>query len=98
MEDVVLLLVLVFEAALFNVRLARGRERFEPTSESSSSVVSGAERAFHLSPREGPRRSEANAFSSYMTAEISRGNHIGRLSQPFAGFPRLSGQSCRFSD
>ena len=65
-EDVVLLLVLGFELDFEPPRLLRGRERVDATSESSSSVVSGAECVFHLATRreEAPRRSAARADSS----------------------------------
>ena len=66
-DEVVLLLVLDFETSLIGFRLLRGRERAEPTSDSSSSVVSGTDCVFHLETRcsTGPRRSVVNADSSY---------------------------------
>ncbi len=72
-EDVVLLLVLDFETSLIRFRLLRGREWAEPTSDSSSSVVSGADRAFHLETRRstGPRRSVVSADSSYRKIRLN---------------------------
>jgi hypothetical protein len=72
-DDVVLLLVLDFETGLIRFRLLRGRERAEPTSDSSSSVVSGADRVFHLETRcsTGPRRSVVNADSSYRKIRLN---------------------------
>lgn len=63
-----LLLVLGFDADLMTVRLLRGRERVEATSDSSSSVVSGADWVFNFATRRsaGPRRSAVSACSSYM--------------------------------
>lgn len=67
-----LLLVLGFDADLMTVRLLRGRERVEPTSDSSSSVVSGADWVFSFDTRRsvGPRRSAVSACSSYMNVYI----------------------------
>jgi hypothetical protein len=68
----VLLLVLGFDAGLTIVRLLRGLERVEPTSDSSSSVVSGADLDFSFVIRRsgGPRCSAMRAYSSYMDSNI----------------------------